>query len=351
MNRFIQLLMPGIKYLILRVTNKCNAGCPFCLNHYYQNLSAGDAPELSVDEYEKIARKLKGLLLLNLSGGEPYLRPDLFAIADAFVSQSGVRLISSPTNGSCPDRVLDFAGRILGRHNNVVLKIGISIDAVGPHHDQIRGLARGYENALATARELSGLKKKYPQLMVHAVTTVTGENAHCLDALLAEISGLKLFDEHSLTLVRGSTPETRCSPEVFAAYRRACARLKAGKSDDKSLQATLFRSILKTMAADIEQSYLAQKNSFRCVAAQRMINISEQGNVCLCEILPDPVLGNLRDHEYDLNRILALPPTGERLQQLRRNGCNCHWDCAIYGSLLFGGMGGYRKIAANLLGE
>lgn len=347
MKRYLNMVATGIKYLILRVTNNCNASCSFCLNNYYQSKQASTAPELSVEEYSKIAKKLKGLVLLNLSGGEPYLRPDLFEIADAFVVHSGAWLISSPTNGSFPERTVDFAERMLAKHKNIILKIGISIDGTCELHNQIRGLPSGYEKALETAGKLKRLQVTYPNLMIHAITTVSGENSAALDSIIDEISALNLFDEQLLTLVRGPNDENRATLEQFQNYRSAYLRLM-GSTTPESLKDKILLAIMKSMFVDIEESYLGNKNSFDCQAGNKMINVSEQGDVCICEMLADPVMGNLREYNYDPNIIVNLPASIERLKRLKQKGCNCHWDCAIYGSLLFGGVAGYRKIISNM---
>jgi MoaA/NifB/PqqE/SkfB family radical SAM enzyme len=102
------------------------------------------------------------------------------------------------------------------------------------------------------------------------------------------------------------------------------------------------------MILETEKSYLGKKNSFKCPAGKKMINISEQGEVCICEMVADPVLGNLREYDYDPGEIIRLPVSVERLKRLSQKGCNCYWDCAINGSLLFGGFAGYRKILSNM---
>lgn len=341
------MLTPGIKYLILRVTNKCNASCPFCLNNYYQPESINKSPELSVEEYSAIARKLKGLVLLNLSGGEPYLRPDLYEIADTFIVNSGAWLISSPTNGSFPDHTADFAERMLASHKNILLKIGISIDGPSELHNQIRGIPSGYEKALETVKKLKKLKQKYPNLMFHANTTVSSDNANVLDGVIHEISSLNAFDDHFLTLVRGATPDTRATPREFESYRNGYFKLM-DSAKSNSLKDKILYAIMKTMIVEVEKSYLGKKNSFECQAGKKMINISEQGDVCVCEMLADPVLGNLREHDYDPVKIISLPTSIERLKKLSKKRCDCYWDCAINGSLLFGGFAGYRNIFNNL---
>lgn len=347
MKRYLNFATHGIKYLILRVTNRCNASCSFCLNNYYQAASANNAQELSVEEYSRIARNMKGLVLLNLSGGEPYLRPDLFEIADAFVVHSGAWLISSPTNGSFPERTVDFAERMLARHKNIVLKIGISIDGTCELHDQIRCVPSGYDKALETATQLNKLKSKYPNLMVHAITTVSAENSTAVGSIVDEISALKLFDEHFLTLVRGPGDENRATVEQFESYRSAYVRLMSSAVSE-SLKDRALLAIMKSMVLEIEKSYLEKSNSFICQAGKKMLNISEQGDVCICEMLVNPFLGNLREYDYDPKKIITLPASIERLKNVRQKGCNCHWDCAIYGSLLFGGVRGYRKILSNM---
>jgi len=348
MKRYLNMFRPGVKYLVLRVTNRCNASCSFCLNRYYQSDPGPVQGELSVAEYERIAAHLPGLVLLNLSGGEPYLRNDLAGIAAAFIRHAGVRLVSSPTNGSFPEQTADFAARILADHKGVLLKVGISIDAIGEEHEKIRGITGGYAKALETARRLQELKKRYANLMVHAVTTVSAANVHCLDPVMDEVASLGLFDGHFFALVRGHGPEMRLTAEEFALYQQASSRLLKEKNEANLLKDMFFKAIIKAMRGETEGSYLGRRNTFTCSAGEKLVNITEQGELCICELLENSSLGNLRQYDYDVGRILHLPENIDRLKKLRQQGCDCHWDCAIYASLLFGGVQGYCRIMRNL---
>jgi MoaA/NifB/PqqE/SkfB family radical SAM enzyme len=349
MRRYLDIFKPGIKYLILRVTNRCNANCTFCLNKYYQSEAATDGAELSVEEYDKMAGHMTGLVLLNLSGGEPYLRSDLAEIAAAFIRRSGVRLISSPTNGSFPEQTAYFAGKMLADNKGIQLKVGISLDGIGDQHEIIRGIPNGYVKALETARRLQVLKKRYANLMVHAVTTVSSANVSSLDTVMAEVASLDLFDGHFFALVRGHGPAMRLTAEEFVLYRQASARLLREMNEPNLLKDKFFKAIIKTMNVEIEGSYLGRKNTFACLAGEKLINITEKGEVCICELLENSSLGNLREYDYDIKQILRLPENMKRLETLRQRGCDCHWDCAIYASLLFGGMQGYCRIMQNLI--
>jgi MoaA/NifB/PqqE/SkfB family radical SAM enzyme len=347
MKRYLAILGPGVKYLVLRVTNRCNARCAFCLNRYFQSEPGPAQGELSVGEYERIAAHLPGLFLLNLSGGEPYLRSDLADIAAAFITRTGVRLVSSPTNGSFPEQTAEFAARLLADYPGILLKVGISLDGIGADHENIRGIPGGYGKALETARRLQSLKKRHANLMVHAVTTVSTANVRSLDPLMEEVASLGLFDGHFFALVRGHGPEMRLSAEEFALYRLATQRLLQDMNKPNLLKDAMFKAIIRTMNSDIEQSYRQRRNSFTCTAGRKLVNVTEQGELCICELQEDSSLGNLRDYDYDVGKILQLPETVARLEAIRQHGCDCHWDCAIYSSLLFGGVQGYCRILGN----
>jgi MoaA/NifB/PqqE/SkfB family radical SAM enzyme len=185
--------------------------------------------------------------------------------------------------------------------------------------------------------------------MVHAVTTVSSANVRSLGAIMDEVASLRLFDGHFFALVRGPGPEMRLTDDEFTLYRKASERLLQEMNRPNLLKDLLFKAIVRTMDADIEGSYRQRRNTFPCSAGEKLVNITEKGDVCICEMLEHSVLGNLRDYDYDVGRILHLPETVARLGRIRQQGCDCHWDCAIYSSLLFGGVQGYCKILGNLL--
>jgi len=72
--------------LIFFVTSRCNLLCRHCF--YWEELNKKKG-ELELPEIEKIAKSLPNLLTVSLTGGEPYLRPDLPEIASAFEQYAG----------------------------------------------------------------------------------------------------------------------------------------------------------------------------------------------------------------------------------------------------------------------
>ena len=82
---------------IIEITTRCNMTCPICI------ADAGKCWDMSVDEFSTI---LDGLLraegqvdVLNLSGGEPLIHPNILNIVDAAISRKGIVRTSISTNG------------------------------------------------------------------------------------------------------------------------------------------------------------------------------------------------------------------------------------------------------------
>ena len=97
--------------LIHFLTNRCNARCSFCFIDF-------DNPktfvgELNILEIEKMTKNLGNTLLnVNFTGGEPFARKDIIDIAKLYIKNTTIQSIYVTTNGSLPDRILNFAQEI-----------------------------------------------------------------------------------------------------------------------------------------------------------------------------------------------------------------------------------------------
>ena len=86
---------------IVEITNRCDLVCPVCIN-----ASGGDgaAPrDLRVDEFatmlDRLIRAERQIDVLNLSGGEPLLHPQLLALVDEARRRPEIVRVSISTNG------------------------------------------------------------------------------------------------------------------------------------------------------------------------------------------------------------------------------------------------------------
>src|SRR5215510_9473287 len=87
-------------FLILFINSICNLTCEHCF--YWRNLNQRD--DLTFEELEKLSLELGPIENLNLSGGEPFLRPDFAKVCRLFIENSGVKQIYVPTSGYFTDR-------------------------------------------------------------------------------------------------------------------------------------------------------------------------------------------------------------------------------------------------------
>lgn len=204
---------PSGPVVIWNLTRRCNLACRHCYS-----ISA-DRPypdELTTEEIFAVMDDLRTFRVpaLILSGGEPLLRPDLWAIsARARAMRFAVALSS---NGALiDDRTAD---RIAATGYEYV---GISLDGVGAVHDRFRGRSGAFAASRAAVRRCvrRGLK-------VGIRFTLTQANADQLDALLDlmhEDGAQKFYLSHLNYGGRGRRQRT--GDAAFTATRRALDRL------------------------------------------------------------------------------------------------------------------------------
>jgi hypothetical protein len=87
---------------------------------------------------------------------------------------------------------------------------------------------------------------------------------------------------------------------------------------------------------------------FVCTAGERLIELSEYGDVFPCEVLDTLIkngeahpggafdtctMGNVRDHGYDIRRVMD-HERGIRIRQfIQGKGCSCTFECAIQATI------------------
>src|SRR3989344_9262562 len=75
-------------------------------NHKCLNCSIWESPKkqiLPLRVYEQLFKDNKNLAWLSLTGGEPFLRPDIVEIAELADKYTNVKFLSIPTDGYRPD--------------------------------------------------------------------------------------------------------------------------------------------------------------------------------------------------------------------------------------------------------
>lgn len=156
------------------LTARCNLDCKMCYIHKKENDSLVKTQELSTEQWIQLAREAKdqGLLLLLLTGGEPFLRPDFCEIYTA-CQKMGI-LLSINTNGTMiTDEMVQFL------KDNPPLRMNITL--YGASKESYKNLC-GDEHA--NERVYSTIKKlKQAGIRIKLNYSVTPQNMHDAEAI------------------------------------------------------------------------------------------------------------------------------------------------------------------------
>ena len=134
--------------VVWNCTRQCNLSCRHC---YALADSQKSPQEMDTAAGRKFIRDLAefGVPVLLFSGGEPLLRPDIFALA-GLARELGMRVVLS-TNGTL------ITKEVAARLSDIgFAEIGISLDGIGASNDYFRGKEGAYQDALDGIRACIG---------------------------------------------------------------------------------------------------------------------------------------------------------------------------------------------------
>jgi MoaA/NifB/PqqE/SkfB family radical SAM enzyme len=172
------------------VTFGCNARCVMCDS--WQLPVAGD---LSLNEIADIYRQLPHMDVVRLTGGEPFVRPDLPEIAALAIEHLRPGLLHISSNGFLSDRIVRFCQQ---RERSVPLELVLSIDGVGGFHNDIRGHNGAWRLVWKTLSALAPLQSELNLRLVVNQTVANNEGLIEYDRLHQLL--LPMGIEHHLNL-------------------------------------------------------------------------------------------------------------------------------------------------------
>jgi|GEM_PF-198997 len=135
---------------VLGITYACNSKCVMC-----DIWQIANPPQIDPNEYRKLPPTLRDI---NISGGEPFLHPEIVKIVKVLTETCPKARLVISTNG--------FASALIEQKMKEILRIkpdigiAISIDGIGKMHEQVRGVLNAYEKAINTLECLQKLGMK-----------------------------------------------------------------------------------------------------------------------------------------------------------------------------------------------
>lgn len=313
-------------YLILFVTSLCNAKCSFCFYGDQVASSQRKENELSTGEYEKISKKCGNVPYLLLSGGEPVLRNDLAEIIGFFIENASTQFITVPSNGLSPKKTEKLFSELTLKYPKCHFRAAFSLDYPDKRHDASRQVPGCVDRILEGTGRINQLKKSRKNLTLDVVSIYLHENAGDHEKLRKWVRDSINPDNHELHILRPEWPEIAVEGLDIGLFLREITKYRhASSSMETRYLSPLFRGLNTLYIQGLYK--LTQGEWFtKCTAGRKFTVVTELGEVRLCECRTE-ILGNLRENQYDLMKILK--SSTELLNSMNRSKCICTWECAV----------------------
>ena len=318
--------LPSPPFLILFINSICNQKCEHCF--YWRNLNRRD--DLSKEELFALSRSLGRIENLNLSGGEPFLRPEFGEICRQFIRHNKVRQIYVPTNGYFADRTVRQISETLKEKDLDLFVAEISLDGLGEFHNKFRGSPGAFDKAIQTYDALAKLQESDPRLRIHSISTATDVNMDEIRRLTTYLfDRCPKMDHHNLALIRGDRKNPSLQGPGLDEYQRLyeyIRRLWAPR------EAGRYGSIVEPMLQWAKSRTAATRTQVvPCRAGVLNAVVYSNGDVSVCE--NHPPLGNLRERSFW--EIWNSPEAQALRKSIAAKECHCTNEVFLWPSITY----------------
>jgi hypothetical protein len=225
-------------------------------------------------------------------------------------------------------------------------RASLSVDDLPEEHEQLRRIPGLFARIRASYAALVALADRHPgRLELNVQTVLGGFNK----ARIAEIHAFLTRElprcRRSLVLTRGDVPDPSALDVTADEYERAAHLWATSRPARDVLREPHYAVLDATL--DYQQEVVARvlredRAVLPCAAGRRLVVIDTNGDVLPCEmrdlvrrVTGRDVLGNLREHDYDLGRLLASAGVRAAVDRIRARRCHCTFECAINASVAF----------------
>lgn len=313
-------------FLVLFMNSICNLTCEHCF--YWRNLNQRD--DLTYEELRALSKDLGRIENLNLSGGEPFIRPDFDRIVRMFIQNNSARQVYVPTNGYFTERTEQAIRSVLEEKELLLFACELSLDGTEEYHNRFRGNPKVFQKAMDTYDMLAELQKEDPRLRIHSIATATNQN-------LSEIRTLTDFlhdrcpamDHHNLAVIRGDRKDPSLLAPPIEEYRALSTYVRARWQDREERR---FGAIVEPMLQWAKIRTMEEKRQVvPCRAGVSTGVVYANGDVSVCE-LHTPI-GNLRKASF--REIWNSPEAVALRTSITNLECWCTTEVFMWPSIVF----------------
>jgi len=313
--------------LTFAITSKCNLKCKTC-----SIWKRKPTNELSLEEIDKFFSINQYFNWIDLTGGEVFLRRDLLDIAGSIKKHvKNLVMLHYPTNGFLTDRIVEVTEEIASLDfNNMV--VSVSLDGNKDVHNNMRNNENSFQRCIETYKKL----KQNKRIKVYLGCTLSPFNMDGFSNFFAElqdyIPDIKHTDIH-LNIFHYSESLYSNEPLVFD-KKKAIGLIEdfIKKRDFTYLNPIILLEYI--YLKNIRGYLLNNRFPFRCKSGKISCFIDPLGNVYPCTGF-NVIMGNLRENDYDLLRILSNKDAALLYDKIENGKCpHCWTPCEAYQNIL-----------------
>jgi len=316
------------------LTNVCQSQCKTCkIWKIYEDNPELQKKELDLDEFKQVIDNIsEHALWLNLSGGEPFLFPDIVELTE-YIFENCPRLfmMNIPTNAIASDHISDKVEEILEiKPDHVNLTVTISLDGVEGQHDEIRGVDGNWERAMDLYNDLEQYEEEYENFESGFQTTVSEHNIHNLGEIFdftrqatvpiftfAHESYYFYNEDNSQDIESGVDKEDLMEGIDYIASEYPIKSLK-------SLVPKMYLKLAKRFYQNSDEHVLPPSSG------RGSVTVDPYGNVKLFSYFSTE-MGSLRENNYDMKEVLRSNKAKEELEKIDNNEGEIYWvNCEAY---------------------
>ena len=316
----------GPPFLILFINSICNQKCDHCF--YWRSLNSKD--DLSRDEIFALSRSLGRIETLNLSGGEPFLRPEFGEICRQFIQHNKVRQIYVPTNGYFTDRTIKQVTETLKEPELDLFVAEISLDGLGEFHNKFRGSPGLSTKPCRHTTRWPNFRRAIRVCASTSISTATDVNMDEIRKLTSFLyERCPKMDHHNLAMIRGDRKNPSLHGPGLEQYRQLYDYVRRLWSDRERNR---YGSIVEPMLQWAKtRTATAQTQVVPCRAGILNAVVYANGDVSVCE--NHGPLGNLRQKSFP--EIWKSPEAAALRESIAAKNCYCTNEVFLYPSITF----------------
>ncbi len=318
--------VPSPPFVILFINSVCNMKCEHCF--YWQQLNSPD--DLTFAEMVSLSQQLGPIENLNLSGGEPFMRPEFGAICRQFIRHNGVKEIYTPSNGFYTKNTVEQIRETLKEPALKFITIELSLDGMPDFHDTFRVTKNSFKKAMETYDALVEVQKDDPRLQIHSISTATATN-------MDEIRKLTTFlydrcpqmTHHNLAIIRGDRKNPSLQGPLLDEYTKLADYVRRlWGPREQSRVGSVVEPMLQWAKVKTARE---QRQVVPCRAGVLSCVIYHNGDVSMCE--SHAPLGNIRQRSF--KDIWYSEEARKLRSSIRAKECYCTNEIFLWPSITF----------------